>query len=87
MTIIKNEDIAYAEFIKKTRYEGDIEDRQVAWDIACDMLWDAVHASNMTTHRAYDRLTTFIGKAFRIMQKYTAYYFAADDGEWLVLEW
>ena len=87
MTLVRNEDIAYAEFIKRTRYEGCIEDRQEAWDIAWDMLWDAVHASNLTTWRAYDRLTWLIYKAHEVMQKYTDHDFAADDGEWLVLEW
>lgn len=87
MTLIRNEDIAYAEFIKRTRYQGHIEDRQVAWDIACDMLWDAVHATNMTTWRAYDRLSDFISIAHGVMQKYTDYIFVADDGEWLELEW
>lgn len=86
MTLIKNEDIAYAEYIKKTRYEGHIEDRQVAWDIAWEMLWDAAHAENLTTWREWDNLSWLIYKAHEVMRPYTDYYFAADDGEWLVLE-
>ena len=86
MNIMRNEENAYNEYMKKTRGEGCIEDRCEAWNIAWDMLWDAIHATNMTTWRAYDRMTDLIRKAFYVMEPYTDYYFAADDGEWLELE-
>ena len=86
MTILHHEDSAYAKYIKQTRYEGCIEDRQAAWDIAWEMLWDAVHSETLTRWREYDHLTSLIGKAHEVMEPFTDYFFSADDGEWLVLE-
>lgn len=86
MTILHHEDSAYAKYMKQCRNDGCFEDRQEAWNIAWDMLWDAIHAENLTTWRAYDRLTQLIHKAHEVMEPFTDYFFSTDDGEWLVLE-